>query len=143
MHRDLCARLLAEEVAACNRGYLRRRLGHDVELEGEGTVLVRVEVPAGARYVLALTGDNYNAEPLSLAALDPETGEPLSEERWPTRLRFGSPHPVTKRPWSCTRGLAEYYTHFSHVKESWDADRVARRLEVLVGHLLNKMDVPS
>jgi hypothetical protein len=143
VHRELCRRLLAEEVAACNRGRLRQRLRHDVELEGDYTVVVRVDVPAGARYVLALTGDNYNAEPLSLGVLDPETGEPLPEEGWPPRLRFGSPHPVTQRPWSCTRGLAEYYMHYSHVGESWDADRVARRLEVLVGHLLNKMDVPK
>jgi hypothetical protein len=143
MHRELCCRLLAEEVAACNRGHLRERLRHDVVLEGEGTVLVRVDVPGGAQHLLALTGDNYNAEPLSLSVIDPVTREPLPEERWPEHLRFGSPHPVTGTPWSCTRGLAEYYVHFSHVQESWDADRVRRRLEVLLGHLLSKMGVPS
>jgi hypothetical protein len=139
----LCRRLLEEEVAACNRGHLRRRLRDDVTLEGDGTVLVRVAGPDGRPYLLALTSDNYNAEPLSLSAVDPETREPLPEEGWPEFLRFGSPHPVTGCPWSCTRGLAEYYIHHSHVSESWDVDRTRRRLEVLLGHLVDKMRVPG
>src|SRR4051812_17487471 len=69
VHRAFCQRLFAEEVAACNRGPLRRRLGRDVELDGPGTVVVQVEAPAGFPHVLTLTGDNYNAEPLSLMAV--------------------------------------------------------------------------
>jgi hypothetical protein len=139
MHRDLSRRLLGEEVAAGNRGDLRRRLLSDLSIHAD-TVLVDVE-DANGPHLLALTSMNYNAQPLSLAVVDRGDHTPLGEGRWPVRLRFGSPHPVTGGPWCCTRGLAEYYTHFSHLQERWDRDRAGRRLDVLVGHLLDRMGV--
>jgi len=141
MHRDLCQQLLADEVTACNRGRLRARLANDVLLDEDGRVVFEVETQYG-RQVLTLQGDNYDAEPLGLSAIDPDTRQPLPEDRWPARLRSGL-HPITQEPWYCMRGLAEYYIHPSHVSESWDQDRVARRLEVVIGHLLDRMEVPA
>lgn len=141
MHRDLCQHLLAQEVAAANRGHLRGRLAADVLLDGT-TAVVDVQAPDG-RHLLALSGDNYNAEPLDLMAIDRTTREPLAEAGWPARLLFGSPHPVTQRPFCCVRGLAAYYIHPSHLEERWDRDRAGRRLDVLLGHLLDRMEVPA
>lgn len=141
MHVALCTQLLAEEVAASNRGHLRRRLLSDLELDGT-TVLVDVQDEHG-RHLLALTGNNYNTEPLSLTVVDRDTREPRPEERWPVGLRFGSPHPVTQEPFCCLRGLAEYYTHPSHLKERWDRDRAGRYLDVVLGHVLDRIRVPA
>ncbi len=143
MHRALSKALLAEEVAVGNRGRLRVRLPSDLVLE-DATVFVTVANATDAPlHVLTLTGDNYNAEPLHLAAVHPKTHELLSEEAWPVGLRFGSPHPVYQRPFCCLRGLADYYTHPSHLQERWDRDRPGRRLDVVVGHLLDRMGVPA
>jgi hypothetical protein len=141
MHVALCMQLLGEEVTASNRGHLRGRLAADLVLDGT-TVLVDAQDAQG-RHLLALTGDKYNTDPLSLAVVDRETRKPLPESSWPVGLRFGSPHPVTKKPFCCLRGVAEYYTHPSHLTERWDRDRAGRYLDVVVGHLLDKMGVPA
>jgi len=143
MHRELSKGLLADEVALGNRGQLRRRLGSDLVLE-DATVFVTVADAAdSALHMLALTGENYNAEPLDLTAVHPKTRGFLSEEEWPVGLRFGSPHPVHQRPFCCLRGIADYYTHPSHLQERWDRDRPGRRLDIVIGHLLDRMGVPA
>jgi hypothetical protein len=143
MHQELSKALLAQEVALANRGELRRRLPSDLVLE-DATVFVTVANAADSPlHMLALAGENYNAEPLHLTAVHPETRGFLSEEDWPVGLRFGSPHPVHQRPFCCLRGIADYYTHPSHLQERWDRDRPGRRLDVVIGHLLDRMGVPA
>jgi hypothetical protein len=141
MHRELCHQLLAEEVATVNRGHLGKRLPEDVRLEGT-RVLVSVQAD-DCKFLLALDGPNYNAEPLHLHVLDEDGIEVVEEDGWPAGLRFGSPHPVLGGAWCCLRGLAQYYVHSSHCTERWDAQRPGLRLEVLLGQLLDRMKVPK
>ncbi len=140
MHHTLCQKLLAEEMLLANTRPVRARLADDLSLN-DLTVLVPVHHGDRA-YQLALTGKNYNATPLSLAIRDPGTGQDLGQEGWPSNLSGGI-HPVTQLPFCCIRGLAEYYIHPSHLAERWDQHRATHRLDVLLGHLLNKIGVPK
>jgi hypothetical protein len=139
VHRQLCEQLLREEVNFANTRPVRARLAGDVQIE-DLAVLVDV-TQQGRTYRLALSGDNYNAEPLSLSVRDIANGATLGQEGWPPSLSGGI-HPVTNAPFCCIRGVAEYYIHPSHLQERWDQHRRALRVDVLVGHILDKMGAP-
>lgn len=40
--------------------------------------------------------------------------------RNPTGVFHVGPHPLTKRPFVCMRGVREYHTHPSHVADPWE-----------------------
>lgn len=139
MHPRLVEELLAEEVAAVQaNARLRERLTR-IE-QRDRSVLVWADGPAGL-LLLRLDGPNYDAEPLSLMALDPEGEAPLPGSQWPPGLYFGSDHPLLERPWACIGGTYEYHLHPSHLNESWDRFRYGHDLATLIGHLLNKARV--
>jgi hypothetical protein len=138
MHRTLCEQLLSKELAYANGRPVRARLADDLRLDGT-TVLADV-AQDGSRYRLALSGENYNAEPLALSVRDPDTDAVLDAAGWPPNLNGGI-HPVTEAPFCCIRGVAEYYIHPSHLQERWDQHRGALRLDVLLAHVLDKMGV--
>lgn len=135
MHHLLVEQLIAEEVERVRGNDLLR---DRVRLEQEGTrVLAHARRPDRS-VLLALDGPNYDAEPLALMALDPESREPLVGSAWPPGLAYGQEHSVLHRPWSCLRGTYEYYLWPGHNVESWDQQRYAIDLPTLIGHLLNK-----
>ena len=140
MHQALCRRLLERQARTVNTGPVRARLLRAVELDGT-RALVSFRT-ADREHLLAFDGPNYDAEPLAMQVLRPDTQESLPGPEWPAGLYFGSDHPVLGRAWTCVRGLYEYYCHPSHLTERWDQQRYALRFEILLGQLLDKAAVP-
>lgn len=77
--------------------------------------------PDGARLRLRLSCDDWNDKPPSVQFCDWE-GRPLgSIQRDPAGVFNNSPHPLTRLPFACMRGVREYHTHPSHVADAWAA----------------------
>lgn len=120
MHEAISRSLFDEEL---NR--LRPEL-----LESRGWTLFSKSFPIldvgftardGAQLRIRLFCDNWNDLPPSAQFLDWE-GRPLATiQRDPTGVYNNSPHPVTRKPFACTKGVREYHTHPSHRSDAWAA----------------------
>ena len=136
MHRRLCGALLAEEVEVA-----RDVVGHRATFDQQGTTVYANATCNGQAVCLRFEGPNYNAEPLSCQAVDPDTHRPLAAERWPPGLGAG-PHPSLPRPFICILGLYEYHCHFSHVDAAWDRYRYRYPFYNLVRIVLDRAGCP-
>lgn len=79
----------------------------------------------------------FDADPPSVAMLDPETREEFPHERWAPGVSSGA-NPATQRPFVCLQGVAEYHSHPSHTSDAWDKYRYRFRLPQTVRRLLQK-----
>jgi hypothetical protein len=119
MHEAASRALFEEEVAK-----FRPEL-----LETRGWTLFSAQYPVldvgfsardGARLRLRLLCDDWNERPPSVVFLDWE-GSPLSSiDRDPSGVFNNSPHPITRKPFICMKGVREYHTHSSHIADSWE-----------------------
>ena len=121
------ADLVVAQAQLARRGVRLERKGHIVEFWFPGLL---------PGTVIVFDGHDYDAAPLSLFVAD-TNGDPVDATRWPPGLNH-STHPITRRPFACLQGLAEYFLHPSHSSDSWDRYRNQIRLVHLVEHILCK-----
>jgi hypothetical protein len=136
----LLARLLDRELAVCAADLVLSALDIAIRREGDA-VLVRFErgrdhLPG----VFRLGCAQFDAQPPSVAMVDPDTGQDLPIERWTPGVPH-SIHPITGRPFVCIQGVAEYHSHPSHLDDSWDRYRNRYRLAQTIRRLLDKAGV--
>ena len=79
----------------------------------------------------------FDARPPSVAMVSPFTEEVLPIEQWTAGVPH-SIHPLTRKPFVCIQGTAEYHTHPSHLADSWDRYRNRFRIPQLIRALLHK-----
>lgn len=139
MRRSLTERLLDDELAVVRPSLTEVP---DVSVWREGTdVFVSFNsgiAPAGGLYRLSCSG--FDADPPSVAMLDPESRRELLIQEWPTGVPH-SLHPLTNKPFVCSQGIAEYHSHPSHTDDSWDRYRNTYRLPQTIKLLLRKAGV--
>ncbi|MCY4012276.1 MAG: hypothetical protein OXG82_06125 [Gammaproteobacteria bacterium] len=119
MHAAASRRMFAEDTAHLTAKFAAAR----------GWTLHEVEFPridccfAGPHkrsIRLRLWCDDWNDQPPSIEILDPD-GSPVSKPLVDPNSVFNQgPHPVTLRPFICTRGSREYHTHQSHGNDLWE-----------------------
>jgi hypothetical protein len=137
---QLLAQLLDREVAVCAEDPMLA--GLDIAIRREGhVVLVRFERGRDGRPgMFQLDCGQFDAQPPSVAMVDPDTGQDLPIERWTPGVPH-SIHPITGRPFVCIQGVAEYHSHPSHLDDSWDRYRTRYRLAQTIRRLLQKAGV--
>ena len=65
--------------------------------------------------------DDWDELPPSLALHDPASGKELPWEEWPKEVwSVLECHPATRKPFLCLRGIREYHTHNSHLRDLWE-----------------------
>jgi hypothetical protein len=137
MRRDLLLRLLDHELAACRDDPQLESAGVEIRRD-KTSILVRFEEGRDGRPgVFRLECAEFDAQPPSVAMLDPDTGEELPIGRWTPGVPH-SVHPVTGKPFVCIQGIAEYHSHPSHLDDSWDRYRNRFRLPQTIRALLRK-----
>lgn len=79
--------------------------------------------PKGCQLRIALTCNDWDELPPSIALLT-WTGEPLKTvPRSTTNIFHQGPHPDTGKPFVCMAGVREYHTHPSHRSDFWSGRR--------------------
>ncbi|WP_328442726.1 hypothetical protein [Amycolatopsis sp. NBC_00438] len=136
-HPALLTQLLDDEVEVARSRLGDRATGIE---RVSSTIRVPLSAPDGSPLLLVLDGSNFDAAPFGVTVTEPD-GSPAPLERWPAGLG-ASMHPVLNRPFVCVRGCAEYYSHPSHLQESWDTVRNTLRLAELLDHLLRRGGKP-
>lgn len=119
MHEAVSRALFEEEVAK-----LRPEL-----FSARGWILFSKEYPSldvgfsasnGAQLRLRLLCQDWNDRPPSVEFLDWQ-GQPLAViQRDPSGVFNNSPHPQTRKPFICMKGVREYHTHPSHINDLWE-----------------------
>jgi hypothetical protein len=138
--RSLVIRRLDGELRICRKDRSIMRPG--VRISRRGTdVLVRFEQGRDGRPgVFLLDCRSFDAQPPSVAMLDPDSGAELPMEGWIPGVPH-SVHPVTGKPFVCLQGVAEYHLHPSHLDDPWDRYRNRYRLPETIRRLLDKAGV--
>ncbi len=137
MRESLLASMLQAEVELCRADPSLLLPGIGVELQATQVLARFSKGHDGKPGVFRLDCSAFDANPPSVAMVDPESGEELTLERWTPGVPH-SIHPVTRRPFVCLQGVAEYHTHPSHLADSWDRYRKRYRIPQTVRRLLQK-----
>ena len=139
MRRSLTEKLLDKEVALIESD-LQGVPGVRVWREATDVLVAfnrdRSERPG----LFRLSCNRFDAEPPSVAMLDPVSRDELPLEAWTSGVPH-SVHPVTNKPFVCLQGVAEYHSHPSHTSDDWDRYRNRFRLAQTVRRLLQKAGV--
>jgi hypothetical protein len=120
MHEVLSRALFDEEVKRLcpelfeSRGWTLFAASHPV-------LDVGFSSSGGATFRVKLLCDDWNDLPPSAQFCDSQGNLLSAIERDPTGVYNNSPHPVTRRPFACMKGVREYHTHPSHTGDSWPA----------------------
>jgi hypothetical protein len=137
---QLLARLLDRELAVCAAEPVLQVRDVTIRREGD-VVLVRFERGRDGRPgAFRLGCTEFDAQPPSVAMVNPDTGQDLPIERWTSGVPH-SIHPVTGRPFVCLQGVAEYHSHPSQLDDYWDRYRTRYRLAQTIRRLLEKAGV--
>lgn len=140
MQARLLAQLLDRELAVCAADPLLSALDVTIRRDGH-VVLIRFQRGRdGQPGAFRLDCAQFDAQPPSVAMVDPDSGQDLPMERWTPGVPH-SIHPVTGRPFVCLQGVAEYHSHPSHLDDSWDRYRTRYRLAQTIRRLLDKAGV--
>jgi hypothetical protein len=137
MQEAALSQLLDEEVASCAEDEVLSSNGIRVWKVG-CNIMVGFERGRDAKPGVFRFGCAYfDAQPPSVAMVDPGTGVELPLERWTPGIPHGL-HPVTGKPFVCIQGVAEYHSHPSHLGDSWDRYRHRYRIPQTAKRLLQK-----
>jgi hypothetical protein len=139
MRRSLTERLLDKEVVLI-QGDLRGVAGVRVRREATDVLVGFDHDRSGNPRMFRLVCADFDAQPPSVAMVDPENRAELPLEAWSSGVPH-SVHPVTNKPFVCLQGIAEYHSHPSHTSDSWDRYRNRFRLAQTVRRLLTKAGV--
>jgi len=134
---EVAVALLDAEVRVCRRD---ERLGADgirIWRRGTDVYVAFKEDRDGQPGVFRLRCRDYDAQPPSVAMLDPESMGELPLGGWTPGVPH-SVHPITHLPFVCLQGVAEYHIHPSHLSDSWDRYRNRIRIRESAIQLLKK-----
>jgi hypothetical protein len=140
MRADLVAEMLDEEVAQCSEDELVSKSGACVRRDGSNVLVKFSRGRDGKPGCFRLGCGAFDAQPPSVAMVDPDTHAELILERWTPGVAHGL-HPATGKPFVCIQGVAEYHSHPSHLGDSWDRYRNRYRIAQTVRRLLQKAGV--
>jgi hypothetical protein len=139
MRTELAGQMLDDELEVL-RDALPANTGVTAWREGTDVFVAFPAGRDGQPGLFRLGCAKFDAEPPTVAMLDPQTREELPLERWTPGVPH-SIHPVTGKPFVCLQGTAEYHSHPSHLQDSWDRYRPVFRLAQTVRVLLTKAGV--
>lgn len=122
MH-EAASRALFEEDIAKFRSELLESRGWTLFSKDFPVLDVGFTARDGAHLRLRFTCDDWNDLPPSVEFLDWEGRSLASIARDPGGVFNNSPHPYTRKPFICMKGVREYHTHPSHRNDAWEAIR--------------------
>ncbi len=142
MNEEVARALLDAELRVSRRDERLRRARARLSRRGTDVYVAFDRGRDGLPGVFRLRCGHYDAQPPSVAMVDPDTLDELPLWRWTAGVPH-SIHPRTGRPFVCLQGIAEYHTHPSHITDSWDRYRTRVRLRETIVALLRKAGVPE
>lgn len=137
MQEDLLAEMLDGEVALCKEDELLSRNDITISREGSNVFVKFARGRDGKTGCFRLDCKHFDAQPPSIAMVDPESRTELPLEKWTPGVAHGI-HPMARRPFVCIQGIAEYHSHPSHLADSWDRYRNRYRIPQTAKRLLLK-----
>ena len=127
---EVLARALFEEEVEKFSAELLESRSWIVFAKDYPTLEVGFSANDGARLRVRLLCDEWNDRPPSVELRDWQ-GSPLTSiERDPASVFNNSPHPATRKPFICMKGVREYHTHPSHINDPWDAIKAGNRFNL-------------
>lgn len=119
MHEAISRALFEEEVAKFSPELLRVR-GWTLFSAQYPVLDVGFSASGGASLRLRFFCEDWNERPPSVVFFD-WAGNPLAGiERDRAGVFNNSPHPITRKPFICMKGVREYHTHQSHIGDAWE-----------------------
>lgn len=140
MQEAVLLKLLDEEVASCADDEVLKSAAIRVWRAGSNIMIGFDKGRDGRAGAFRLGCAYFDAQPPSVAMVDPTTALDLPLERWTPGVPHGL-HPVTGKPFVCIQGVAEYHIHPSHLGDSWDRYRNRYRILQTAKRLLQKAGV--
>jgi hypothetical protein len=137
MQQTLLAEMLDEEVDLCKQDDLLSTNGTVVWREGSNILAKFARGRDGKPGCFRLGCAYFDAQPPSVAMVDPDSGLELPLDKWTPGVAHGL-HPATGKPFVCIQGIAEYHSHPSHLTDSWDRYRNRYRIPQTAKRLLQK-----
>jgi len=134
---SIATALLDAELRLCRRDERLHRAGARVWRRATDVFVAFAAGRDGQPGLFCLRCANYDAQPPSVAMLDPVSLAVLPIGSWTAGVPH-SIHPVTQQPFVCLQGIAEYHSHPSHLDDSWDRYRNRVRIRETVFALLKK-----
>lgn len=137
MQEAILTKFLDEEVALCAEDEVLASSVIRVWREGCNIMVGFKRGRDGKPGVFRLGCSSFDAQPPSVAMVEPATGVELPLEKWTPGVPHGL-HPATGKPFVCIQGVAEYHNHPSHLGDSWDRYRNRYRIPQTAKRLLQK-----